>query len=67
MEIVFRGWSWRMTATFILEVGHGECQGFLSGLWYQESLSEFCLGWQRLFLAFLEPHCRDHHVKKEES
>jgi len=54
-------------ATFILEGGPGECRGFLSGRWYQEGLGEFCLGWQKVFLAFLEPDCREHHVQIEES
>ena len=39
-------------ATLILEGGPAEYRGFLSGRWYQEGLTSFCLGWQKLCLAF---------------
>jgi len=32
--------------------GPGKWWGFMSGLLYQEGLTEFCLGWQKLCLAF---------------
>jgi len=32
--------------------GPEEWRGFLSGLLHQESLTEFCLGWQKFCLAF---------------
>ena len=39
----------------------------LSRLLYQEGLTEFGLRWQTLWLAYLNPECRDHDVQREEA
>jgi len=54
-NLYLKWWHWimaRVSATFISVSGPGEWRGFLSDLWYQEGLSEICLGWKKLCLAF---------------